>query len=291
MLVRKFDLVHMHFLRADLISLVVALHPRSIISVWGSDVRTAAEGAYVRWDCFPRFALRHASAVTATNPFLARRAIDKAKKVITVEVIPFGVDTSEFKPSRGAGNRGETVTFCFAKGKLIETYAPDILLVAFAKTIEQIKNVRILMTGEAVDEFGQELTGLVKRLGIEDKVEFLGLLTHAQMITLFQSADVYIQSSRWESFGVSALEALACGTAVIATDVGGVSDFLTDGIDSLIVPAGDSEALSTAMIKLALDKELRNKISSTGLMMVQEKFNWEVNISQMEQVYDRLVTE
>jgi len=285
----KYDIVHVHFLRADLIPVIATWHPVSVISLWGSDVKTAEEGAYTRWERFPRYALLNASAVTATNDFLASRGKQKAGQDVTVKVIPFGVDQTEFYSAQVNRKQNAVITFCFGKGSLIKTYAPDILLTAFARVVKQLPNAHLLMTGAVVDDFGLETVQMVETLGLKDKVTLLGRLNHKEMLELYRKSDIYVQASRWESFGVAGLEALACGTAVIVTYVGGVGSLFTDRENALIVQPNDPIQLATAMLELAVDHRLRMKLIENGQKMVQDKYNWEDNVSQMILLYNNIL--
>jgi len=114
---------------------------------------------------------------------------------------------------------------------------------------------------------GDELPRLrrhARELGIEDRVRFLGPQPRDRVLELFRAADASILSSSWENFPHTVVEALAAGTPVIATTVGGVGEVVRDGENGLLVPAGDVDALAGAVRRFFSDDELRNRLQAAA---------------------------
>ena len=114
---------------------------------------------------------------------------------------------------------------------------------------------------------GDELPRLrrhARELGIEDRVRFLGSQPRDRVLELFRAADASILSSSWENFPHTVVEALAAGTPVIATTVGGVGEVVRDGENGLLVPAGDVDALAGAVRRFFSDDELRNRLQAAA---------------------------
>jgi glycosyltransferase involved in cell wall biosynthesis len=115
--------------------------------------------------------------------------------------------------------------------------------------------VTLLVAGE-----GEERAALEAEAG--DRVRFLGALRREQVLELFAAADGVLLSSVWENFPHVLVEALAVGTPVIATRVGGVPEIVEDGINGLLVPASDAEALAAAVRRFFADAELRTRLAA-----------------------------
>jgi glycosyltransferase involved in cell wall biosynthesis len=251
-----FDVIHVHYLRADAIAWAASWHPRSVISVWGSDVRLVEEGGDPRHLGLRRRALEKAALVTATNQFLADRVRKLAPDAKRIEIIPFGVDLSCFDrsrwvpPRRGVQmnapdviaskakqsprahaqlNALEEVRFLSIKPRLLPTYGPDLAIRALAIVIRDFPSAKLTLVGSGDPAYKKELMDLAEELGISRRMVFLESVAHAEVPSLFAHTDVLVQSSRWESFGVVILEAAAMGVPAIATNVGGVSDIVVTG--------------------------------------------------------------
>ena len=95
--------------------------------------------------------------------------------------------------------------------------------------------------------------------------------------------------SRMESFGVAVLEAGACARPVIASDIGGVPDLLVNNVTGILIPVGDSGGLADAIIKLAQDRVLGQKIGLNGYHHVAKNFSWENSLDRMSDLYQSLV--
>jgi len=284
-----FDIVHVHYLRADAIGWVAARHPRSVISVWGSDVRLVEEGGDPRRIGIRRRALEKAALVTATNQFLENRVRQLAPKVKRVEIVPFGVDLSRFNRSSCVPPSSDEIRFLSIKPRLLSTYGPDIAIRALATVVREFPNARLTLVGSGESSYVQELKDLVKELGLHENITFIEQVAFSEVPSIFAHTDILVQSSRWESFGVVILEASAMGVPAIATDVGGVSNLLTNGDTGLIVPSENVEALATAMLDLATDKELRQRLGENAYRMVISKYDFQKNADRMETLYNELI--
>jgi glycosyltransferase involved in cell wall biosynthesis len=107
-----------------------------------------------------------------------------------------------------------------------------------------------------------------RELGIADRVEFLGAQPRARVVELFRAADATILSSSWENFPHTVVEALAVGTPVLAMEAGGVSEVVHDGVNGLLVPAGDTDALAAAVRRYFADDALRERLRGAAAASV-----------------------
>lgn len=120
------------------------------------------------------------------------------------------------------------------------------------------------IVGKGDQAHQRELEELVAALGVEALVQFRSV-GRSDLAPVFRAADAFVFPSRWsEPFGLVPVEAMACATPVIATGVGGSSEFLDDGVNCLLFPANDHEALAAAVRRLADEPELRARLARGG---------------------------
>ena len=127
----------------------------------------------------------------------------------------------------------------------------------------------------------------VRSLGCEDIVRFLGFRT--DIPDVIAAADLVVLPSVAEAFGLVVAEALYLGTPIVATHVGGIPEIVEDGIDGVLVPPADSNALAKAIVGLLGDPERRRLMASAGRERVRDRFSFEKMMRAYEQIYERLV--
>src|SRR4029077_19900044 len=127
--------------------------------------------------------------------------------------------------------------------------------------------VQLVIAGEGPDR--EPLEGRARELGVAERVRFIGAQPREHVLELFHAADAAILSSSWENFPHTVVEALAVGTPVIATDVGGVAEVVRDGENGLLVPAGDASALADAVRRYFTDDGLRSTLRTAAAASVR----------------------
>jgi glycosyltransferase involved in cell wall biosynthesis len=142
--------------------------------------------------------------------------------------------------------------------------------------------VRLLVAGAG--PFHAVYKTLVRDLGVDDMVTFLGF--RRDITDVMAAADTLVLASVAEAFGFVLTEALYLGTPVVATRVGGIPEIVDDGIDGLLVPPADPEALATAIVQLVQDHDLRRRIAGAGRDKVLARFAFEQMVRHYEQVYE-----
>ena len=184
--------------------------------------------------------LRRAAHVFTPSAYLRELAVSWGVPAERVSVLPNPAPRLPDLPPRDElrrsfGLNGATLAFA---GRLTAQKSLDVALEAVART----EGVRLLIAGDG-DERGA-LEARAAELGLGGRVEFLGAQPRERVVALFGAADAAILSSSWENFPHSVVEALAAGTPVLATAIGGVAEVVRDGENGLLVPPGDAEALA-----------------------------------------------
>jgi glycosyltransferase involved in cell wall biosynthesis len=136
------------------------------------------------------------------------------------------------------------------------------------QAIARVPGVALLVLGDGPERAALEREA--SSLGISDRVRFLGAGTRDDVLTLFRAADAMLVTSAWENLPHTVLEALAVGTPVIATAVGGIPEVVDDGVNGLLVPAHDVAAIARAVDRVVHDDALRRALATAAPESVEE---------------------
>jgi glycogen(starch) synthase len=134
-----------------------------------------------------------------------------------------------------------------------------------------------------------ELRSLAARLGIGDRVHLPGRLDRREVSGAVAAADVLVVPSRVEAFGIVALEAWRGGTPLVMTSLGGATDFVTDGVDGILVDPTDVEALGTAIGRVLADPALARSLAAAGRRTVGD-YGWDRVVGDYEAVYETVTS-
>ncbi|WP_318508585.1 N-acetyl-alpha-D-glucosaminyl L-malate synthase BshA [Bacillus sp. T3] len=155
---------------------------------------------------------------------------------------------------------------------------------AFAKMAKQLP-AKLLLVGDGPEM--SVVSNLVCKLGIREHVRYLGKQENLE--ELYSISDLMLLLSEKESFGLVALEGMACGVPCIGTNVGGVPEVISDGVNGFICELGDIDEIAKKGVQLLKDKELHQQFSENGIMTATTKFGAEQIVSQYEDIYYTLL--
>jgi len=219
-----------------------------------------------------------------------------------IRVISPGVDTERFHPIPVAyakdhiGLCPERRTILFV-GRIEPLKGIDSLLQAIALIVERQPGLReglcVPIVGGDPDRVREDdemmrLQELREALGIGDIITFLGAKDQDTLQYYYAAAEMVVMPSDYESFGMVALEAMACGTPVIASDVGGLAFLVKDGRTGYRVPARDSRSLADRITRLLTDEALRRRIGERAACWA-ESYAWPRIANQIEALYEEFV--
>ncbi|MFH1764359.1 MAG: glycosyltransferase family 4 protein [Gemmatimonadota bacterium] len=194
-----------------------------------------------------------------------------------IAVVPNGVDLHRLRPSAN-GARFSEPTILYL-GRLKRYKGVDLILRSLARLQGQGVRARLLIAGKG-DQLGK-LQEMHSGLGLGDTVEFLGYVPEDEKIRLLQQSWIHVLASPKEGWGISILEAAACGTPTVASDSPGLRDAVLDGQTGLLVPHGDVDALSRAITSLLGDERRREKMGIAARSF-SGNFTWEDSARKME---------
>jgi D-inositol-3-phosphate glycosyltransferase len=188
-------------------------------------------------------------------------------------LIPSGVDTTRFGPDGPAVPRDAHRKRIVSVGRLVERKGFEDLLRAM--TVVPHAECVIVGGGDpGRDPYAQRLHALAGRLGITDRVRLVGAVAAAQMPLWYRSADLVAACPWYEPFGLTPLEAMACGVPVVGTAVGGLVDTVIDGVTGDLVAARDPQALGTALRRLLADDVRRHSYAAAAVDRARQSYAW-----------------
>ncbi|MHC4956751.1 MAG: glycosyltransferase [Planctomycetota bacterium] len=244
---RPFDLVDAHFAHPDGVAAARIAHRLGrplVLSLRGSDIHRDLHDPRLRSVILET--ARAADAVIAVSQNLADEIVDAGHAAENVRVIPNGVDSTRFSPMEQAEARREIDAgdgpLILAVAALVPVKGVDTLLEAFARGPA---TTRLWIAGDG--PLRGEYEALAQRLGVAERVRFLGAVPHAALRAHYAAADLFVLPSRNEGCPNALLEALSCGCPAVATRVGHAPSLVTDGVNGVLAEPGDVESLAGAI--------------------------------------------
>jgi glycosyltransferase involved in cell wall biosynthesis len=250
--------------------------------------------------------LRQADALVGVSHFTAdsyRRLVGlPAARVFAVHN---AVDTAVFAPVNAAAGReqmrrrlgiGDDVPLIGCIARLMRWKGQGTLLESFAEVRRSVPNAQLVLAGSpadsAPDGVGDYRDYLLRRttaLGLEGAVSLPGFLPPSDMPAFYGALDVVAHPSMEEPFGLAIVEAMACERPVVAIDGGGVPEIITSGVDGLLVPAEEPDAMARAVVRLLKDRDTGRQLATRGRAHVLDRFTPDKQAAAMLDVYRRVV--
>lgn len=288
----KLDLLHVHyaiphattaFLAREMLA---AQHPLKVVTtLHGTDITLVGQEA--SFYAISKFSIERSDGVTAVSQFLREETYRAFGCVSSeLEVIPNFVNLREYHPGAAAAR---------------ESLAPaDHKLLSHVSNFREVKRVKdvirifarlrkampatLMMVGDGPERPDAE--NEARELGVASDVRFLGRLD--TVAPLLAASDLFLLPSQTESFGLAALEAMACGAPVVAARVGGLPEVITDGVDGILEPPGSVEAMARRAMTLLRDVELHAAMREAAVARAR-LFSTDVIVPRYEEYYRRVL--
>ena len=280
----KPDILHSHYATSyGLYGRMCNFHP-FVISVWGSDVYEFPKGNKSK-GLLLKYILNGADKVCSTSNDMA----EETKKYYSkdIAITPFGVDIDKFKCNTPILDNNY-ITIGVMKG-LEKVYGLNYLIEGFSKLLKEYrgnKKLRLLIVGDGTERMNLE--DLAKELDISSKVIFTGNVDNQKVPDYINKMDIVCLPSLSESFGVSAVEACACGRPIIATEVGGLKEIISDNYNGFVIKEKNSDDIKLKLMKIIENEALMREFSQNARRLVEEKYNWLDNAKIMNDIYKTL---
>ena len=307
----SYELLHSHYWDAGYVAMKLSerlgvpfIHTSHSLGAWkkeqmGGDPeemeKTFKFSQRVHWE---NIIFRAAAAHTVTT----KDGLANHKRLYDFEtehmvVIPPGVDVKRFRPLEG-GEKDASLDvpkpFVFALSRIDTNKGLDYLVKAFGKICQRTAANLVIGGGskkpqEREISVKQSLEDIVRSLDLGERVTFSGYVPDELLAPYYRQAEVFVLPSKYEPFGMTVLEAMGCGTPVVATRHGGIRDVLTDGRDSLLVDPSDPDELGGAILELLSNRETAGRLSGAGLELIRSTFSWQSIARRTLEFFDNYV--
>ncbi len=290
----ELDLVHVHYAIPHATSAWVAYEMlegerdlKIVTTLHGTDITLV--GLHPSFQAITQFSILRSHGLTAVSDFLKRETVrDFSVPESRIEVVPNFVDTRIYRPGLEPCHRatlapdGEKIVMHISNFRPVKR-VEDVVDI-FARVLGEIPS-RLVLVGDGPDL--PRARAKVEELGIRDRVVFLGEYTPVQ--ELLSCSDLFLLPSGSESFGLAALEAMACGSPVVASRVGGLPEVIIDGETGYLCEVGDIDEMAAASIRILSDDKHRKELSDAGRAFAVKHFSSECIVPQYEEYYRRIL--
>ncbi|GER80065.1 MAG: glycosyltransferase family 4 protein [Anaerolineales bacterium] len=226
--------------------------------------------------------LKSATVVTAPSPYL-QKAMQPYRQDILL--LPNALDISRYSFRA----RVTPVSRLVWLRAFHHIYNPSLAPRVLALLANEFPDINLTMFGPDKMDGSFELTRKTAHdMGVQDKMGFPGAVPKERVPDVLQTGDIFLNTTNVDNTPVSVLEAMACGLCVVTTNVGGLPDLLEDGVDALLVPPDDSQAMANAIRRLLTEPALAEKLSVNARRKV-EGFDWSVILPQWERLFTELI--
>jgi N-acetyl-alpha-D-glucosaminyl L-malate synthase BshA len=277
----ELDLLHVHYAIPHSVSALLARQMLAakgrrlpfVTTLHGTDITLVGlDRSYLP---ITRYAIQESDGVTCISNYLKEETVEHFGVTRGIEVIENFVNCDVYKPLKDEAKRAEARRRLAGPDEAIlmhlSNFRPvkrvvDVVRI-FAQVVREMP-AQLVLIGDGPDRSAAEW--LAHDLGIQAKVHFMGKLERVHEV--LPLADILLMPSELESFGLAALEAMACKVPSIATRVGGVPELIDDGVTGLLYPVGDIEGMSLGALGLLKDRERLNAMREAGRKTAQKRF-------------------
>jgi N-acetyl-alpha-D-glucosaminyl L-malate synthase BshA len=289
----KLDIVHAHYaiphaISAYLAKQITANGLKIVTTLHGTDITLV--GLEPSFLPVMKFSIEQSDGVTAVSRFLKEKTITNYGIEKDIRVIPNFVDVTRYQRIEASSVReniapnGEKVLIHVSNFRPVKR-VQDVVMI-FDLIRRKIPS-KLILVGDGPDRSACER--LARELGVIDDVQFLG--KQQELVCLLSSSDLFLIPSQSESFGLSALEAMACEVPVVASSVGGLPELVVHGETGYIAEIGDIERMAKYSIDLLTNEAKYKLFSQASRRRAVEVFNAEKIIDQYEQYYEQVLSD
>ena len=294
----ELDLLHVHYAIPHSVSALLA---RQMLAVRGRRLPfvTTLHGTDITLvgldRCYlpiTQYAIQESDGVTSISSYLKEQTVEHFGVTREIEVIPNFVNCNVYAPIKDEARRAEARKRLAAPDEAIlmhlSNFRPvkrvvDVVKI-FARIVQEMP-AQLILVGDGPDRSAAEW--LAHDLGIQARVHFVGKLESVN--ELLPLADILLMPSELESFGLAALEAMACKVPSIATRVGGVPELIDDGVTGLLYEVGDVEGMSLGALSLLKDRERLNAMRDAGRKTAQKRFCSTLVVPHYVRYYEKVL--
>ncbi len=290
----QLDLLHVHYAIPHSISALLA--QQMLRNVHGLPFITTLHGTDITLvgvdrSYFPitKFSIEQSDGITAISDYLRQQTVDVFGVANEIRVIKNFVNCDLYQPDE---QKSRAATFAPDGDKLlihVSNFRPVKRVLDCIRILAEVRKhapAHLLMAGDGPERSPAQ--HLARDLRIDKHVTFLGKQDHVER--LLPQAHVLLMPSELESFGLAALEGMACGVPPVATRVGGVPELITDGVDGYLEAVGDIDAQAARVTALLTDEKLHRRMSRAARQTASDRFCTDRIIPLYERYYEEVIS-
>ncbi|MFH1201755.1 MAG: glycosyltransferase family 4 protein [Candidatus Omnitrophota bacterium] len=298
----------LRLIKKENISLLICAHPvssgfsglvfrklfglRYLIYGWGGESKKYKYSLLI--SKILKLIVRNAELIIVDSEYTYREYLNLNNQKNNIVKIPPGVDLETFNPQSDSTKIKERYNLMGKKvlltvARLVERKGQDMVIRSLAKVKSEIPNVVYLIVGDG--PLKDSLNCLVRQYNLEDYVIFIGEIDHREVKSFYNACDIYVMPNREtsgseivEGFGISFIEASACGKPVIGGRSGGVGDAVIEGVTGILVNPNSCDEIANAIIGLFTDTDYAQRLGKNGRDRVERYFSWQRVADQFRQL-------
>ncbi len=288
----KPDLLHTHFLTGyGYWGAFSGFHP-FIMTVWGDDVYVTPHETKLKGS-LARAVLGRADLITGDSEDILTHVVRMGADPDICRVVQWGVDLDRFRPDADGGVRRmlgipEDAPVVISIRSFTQAYYNiDTIVRTAPGVLEKRPDTHYIIAGNEGDD--SELRALADSLGLDDRIHFVGRIPHEELPGYLATSDVFLTVPSVDATPVSLLEAMACGVAVIISNLESAMEWVTDGENGLVVRPAERRELEDAILKLIGDPAARERFAAIGVRKVREGADHARHMDRMERLCEELI--
>ena len=262
------------------LSALAGFHPLVSMS-WGYDLLVDANRSGVhRW--VTRYTLRNSDVLIGDCSTIRQKALSHGMHPDRIITYPWGINLELFTPSAPRAPGGDTFTLLSTRA-WEPIYGVDIIAAAFVKAARRIPQLRLLMLGGGSQQ--PVIEQIFSEGGVADRVSFPGQVDQAGLPAYYQKADLYIAASHSDGTSISLLEAMACGTPALVSDLPGNLEWITQGVNGWTFPDGDISGLAEGIASAWEKREQLHDMGAAARSTAERRADWTTNFPMLLEAY------
>jgi glycosyltransferase involved in cell wall biosynthesis len=256
---------------------------RPLVSMsWGYDLLHDAK-INPFWSWATRYTLRRSASMVGDCETIRKLAVSYGMPDDRIVTFPWGVDIHHFKVKTQERLNFKTFDLLSTRG-FEPIYGVDVIARAFVIAARKRPDLHLTMLGNG--SLGATIRKIFLVGGVYDRVHFPGQVAYADLPSYYQNSDLYISASHSDGTSISLLEAFACGTPAIVSDIPGNQEWISPGENGWLFPDGESEALASAILNAMDQRQVLLEMGRQARLLAEARADWGKNFPQLEKAYD-----